>query len=144
MIADFPALTHLIAGWAAKRHYPDPDDLAQEVALRVWLAEQRGQPTCRAFAFVVARNLAIDWQRHRQVIPLEPLPSIDPPARAHDWDAGMEAERILARLEPDQARALRLTAQGYSGREIAVELGVTYDAAKALVYRGRVRARAAA
>jgi RNA polymerase sigma-70 factor (ECF subfamily) len=57
------------------RNVSDVDELLQETYARLLAAgaspEQQEVRSLRAFALTVARNVALSWLRHRQVVPIE-------------------------------------------------------------------------
>src|SRR5882672_10038421 len=65
------------------RYAPNPDDardLLQETYARLLAvaADQRERiQSVQAFALTIARNVALDWLRHRQVVPIEYVGDLD-------------------------------------------------------------------
>jgi RNA polymerase sigma-70 factor (ECF subfamily) len=58
----------------------DVDDLLQETYARLLTAGATNQPeveSVRAFALSIARNVALDWLRHKQVVPIEHLADLE-------------------------------------------------------------------
>jgi len=56
----------------------DLDDVVQETCFRLLRARERGEVASpKAFLFAVARNLALDRFRHREIVPTEPLAESD-------------------------------------------------------------------
>ena len=56
------------------RNNSDVDELLQEVYARLLVSGASDEPevrSVRAFALTIARNVAFDWLRHRQVVPIE-------------------------------------------------------------------------
>jgi len=56
------------------RNNSDVEELLQETYARLLTAGASGEPevrSVRAFSLTVARNIAFDWLRHKQVVPIE-------------------------------------------------------------------------
>lgn len=73
------------------RNAADVEELLQETYARLLTAgaTERPEPrSMRAFALTIARNVALDWLRHRQVVPIEPL------ADLAEWDVMDEGEQV--------------------------------------------------
>ena len=61
----------VLRAWLRSR-FRTEDDLVQESYLRLLRARERGEVTSpKAFLFTVARDLALDRLRHREVLPTE-------------------------------------------------------------------------
>jgi RNA polymerase sigma factor (sigma-70 family) len=79
----------------------DLDDLVQESYLRLLRARERGEVTSpKAFLFAVARNLALDRFRHREVLPTESL------AENEEWAVLDEGGHIPDLIAHNQELAL--------------------------------------
>ncbi len=131
------------------------EELVQETFLRVFRARERYQPEARfsTWLYTIATNLALNELRrprrrsvHRSAGESDdegaapPLESGEPRADdvAHARQLGAAVQRELAALPERQRAALLLSAvDGTSYAEIAVALGVTEKAVKALVHRAR-------
>src|ERR1700748_1547812 len=56
------------------RNTSDVEELLQETYARLLTAGASGEPevrSVRAFSLTVARNVAFDWLRHKQIVPIE-------------------------------------------------------------------------
>ncbi len=123
------------------RNNSEVDELLQEVYARLLTAGASGDPevrSVRAFALTVARNVAFDWLRHRQVVPielvadLEALEVLDEGERVEEI---MSSHRELAMLVkaiqglPDRCRQVFTLRKvyGYSQKEIASRLNISED-----------------
>jgi RNA polymerase sigma factor (sigma-70 family) len=115
----------------------DLDDLVQESYLRLLRAHERGEVTSpKAFLFTVARNLALDRLRHREVLPTESLAENEewavlderghtPDVIAHNQELALLTEAIQSL--PDRCRQIFTLRKvyGLSQAEIAEQLGVS-------------------
>lgn len=130
-----------------RRYIQDDDsvpDLVQTSMLKAWQHHDKAQNFRPWFARIVA-NTCIDAIRAKGRQPLinELTPS--------DWvadgelDARTEAAELLDMLQrvllPDEWRALNMWAEGYEWTEVAAAIGRPVGATKAMVFRGRQRAR---
>jgi RNA polymerase sigma-70 factor (ECF subfamily) len=86
----------------------DVEDLYQEVWLRVVRAAERFDRERRfsTWLFQIALNLSRDWQRRRPAEPGEAGP--EAAAAAEAADAGIDVERLLARLPEAQREVVAL------------------------------------
>jgi RNA polymerase sigma-70 factor (ECF subfamily) len=132
------------------QHGIDPDDVEQEVRIRLWHALERDPNGEFPASYIqkVVVTVMVDALRRSQARPAEALP--DPQrGEAELPDAGVVPERAatdaqqmarlgecLAALTPRRRRALQLYLQGYALQEVADLNGLTLDAARKLVYRG--------
>ncbi len=127
----------------------EPEDLVQEA----WLAllepprTPEADPCLEAVRAVQrrlrravrARTVATEaLETEDGVLHDMPDPSADPTR----WDAPLLATPLLDGLSPDQARALMLRSEGYSGREIGARLGCTEGRARRLARSACRRAAA--
>jgi RNA polymerase sigma-70 factor (ECF subfamily) len=132
----------------------EAEDLNQEAFLRLHAQASAGRPpeNVRAWLHRVAVNLAMSRGRHLQVQSrVAPRLRVDDDASATDeLVVRREDERrlraALADMAPTDREALLLAAAGYSGPEIAAELGRSQVATRTLLCRarGRLRIRLAA
>ena len=133
----------------------DPDvaaDLVQEAFLRLIRETNagRGPDNVRAWLYRVVANLATSRGRRASVAArwqgfLVQRDVVEGPERAYlDAEASGEVHALLADLSSDERAALLLSAHGFTGAEIAVALGRTHLATRALLYRARSRLRDAA
>lgn len=126
----------------------DAEDLTLEVFVRLHRSAHRYRPTARftTFLFHIARNLLLNELRRRRRKPAEPMP-----AESFDYLATDPTgqERRAAELEevfqhaldrlPEKYRTplLLLTQQHLDPAEAAAVLGVTENALRVAVHRGR-------
>jgi len=121
------------------RNNSDVEELLQETYARLLTAAASGEPevrSVRAFALTVARNVAFDWLRHKQIVPIELVADME----ALDvLDEGEQVEEIvnshqeLAMLVkaiqdlPERCRQVFTLRKvyGYSQKEIASRLGIS-------------------
>jgi RNA polymerase sigma factor (sigma-70 family) len=121
------------------RNDSDVDELLQEVYARLLTAGATDDPevrSVRAFALTVARNVAFDWLRHRQVVPIELVADLE---ALGVLDEGEQIEEIvnshqeLAMLVkaiqslPNRCRHVFTLRKvyGYSQKEIASRLNIS-------------------
>jgi RNA polymerase sigma factor (sigma-70 family) len=121
-------------------------DLSQETFLRAWrhFARISTYETPAGWLFRVATNLALSARRRRRLPAGAPVPlpfgddapaQSDPALRIVEADA---VQRTLLALAPKQSAALVLReVYGLSCEEVGAALGVSRDAAKMLLLRGR-------
>lgn len=156
-----PALERLLAGFGQKlrtlvevhcrpQQGLDPDDIEQEVRIKLWHALERDQNQVLAASYIqrVVVSTVIDALRRAAVRPSEPLP--EGPGGIQDWatgEAGPEqrardderlatVEAALAALPPRRATAVRLHLAGFTPAESGRVLGLSVDAIRKLVERG--------
>lgn len=119
-------------------------DLTQETFLRAWRHFDQGSQYERPLAWLlrIATNLAISqFQRARPTISTDTLTDADIPARS-DPTRGLAlsdlVQRTLLELPPNQRAALVLReVYGFSCEEIGSMLGLSRDAVKMALFRGR-------
>lgn len=119
------------------------EDLAQDTfirATRALIGFRGGDP--RAWLFTIARSVFIDHVRRRRPDPVEPFDrEAEPPVDVEERDL---IDLTLDRLPERQRMALLLVDQaGMSYGEMAGIVGVTPQAAKALLHRARTNFRTA-
>jgi RNA polymerase sigma factor (sigma-70 family) len=121
----------------------DLDDVVQETYLRLLRARERGEVTSpKAFLFAVARNLALDRFRHREVVPTESLAESEglavmdeggstPDLIAHHQELALLTEAIQSL--PDRCRQIFTLRKvyGLAQSEIAAQLGVSENTVSA-------------
>jgi RNA polymerase sigma-70 factor (ECF subfamily) len=121
-------------------------DVTQEALFRAWArrADFESGSLVRPWLFRVARNLCIDVIRSRQrVVPASVVP--DRPSLNADPGRGVEAEAdrntVRAALKGLSARhrdlLIRREVDGVAYEDLAEELGVTVEGARAVVFRAR-------
>jgi RNA polymerase sigma factor (sigma-70 family) len=128
----------------------DPDDVEQEVRIRLWKALERDPNADFPASYIqkVVVTVMVDALRRVQARPTDALPEPEE-GEAELHDAGVRPDRAaneaqqmaclgacLAELSPRRRRSLQLYLQGYQLQEVADLNGLTLDAARKLVYRG--------
>jgi RNA polymerase sigma-70 factor (ECF subfamily) len=128
------------------------DDLLQETFLRLLQECRAGRlpRAMRAWLYRVAHNALVSDARRRtsairatERLAARPLDTPDPELEVVRRD---EADRVRAAfglLNPAGRQAIDMAAAGYASREIAVALGRSDLAGRALLHRSRARLRAA-
>ena len=131
----------------------DLEDLLQETYSRLFrmTAEQRSAvKNIQVFALTSARNVALDWIRHRQVVPIDLVEDLGELGLADDT-AGLEeivhTHQQLVRIAegigrlPDRCREVFTLRRvyGLSQKEIANRLGISVGAVEQLLIRGMRR-----
>lgn len=99
------------------RNLADVDELLQETYMRLLAAGSRPGPevrSVRAFAIVVARNVARSWARHQQVVPFELVANLE------DFDIADERERIEEQTDARQLLAKLVASLPPRCREVFV------------------------
>ena len=128
---------------------PDDAEDALQRATVILLTKGPAHPPRRlaAWMHVVTRREALAVRRERErllgaeVGDALPSPGLCPAERAERRESSHERARLLARLKPDQRRALVLKGQGYSYREICEITGWTYTKTNRCLAEGRARLR---
>lgn len=133
----------------------DPDlaaDLTQETFVKAFRACDTLEDASRARAWLyqIAGRTALDELRHRRVVRFVPWSGQSRGLAASAEELALrdrlsaELERALARLPDRQRQALVLAElHGFSGLELAAALGVSHQAARALLTRSRESLRQA-
>lgn len=115
----------------------DVDDVVQESYLRLLRARIAGRlRSAKGFLFTTARNAALDFFRHKAVIPMEALTeNIASAVYFHEANAAeaaslnQEIELLLQAMDtlPERCRHILILRRfhGLSHREICAQLGVT-------------------
>lgn len=128
----------------------DPDDVEQEVRIRLWRALERDPNAEFPASYIqkVVATVLVDSLRRQQARPAEAMPEPDEggieftDGAARPERVALEAQQIdtlgraLAELGPRRRRTLQLYLQGYALQEVADLNGLTLDAARKLIYRG--------
>jgi len=120
-------------------------DLTQETFLRAWrhFERVRGYEQPRAWLLRVATNLALSARRRDRSPTLSSDALSDAATPAHSDPTQHiaerdQVERALLELPPNQRAALTLReVYGFSCAEIGAALGISRDAVKMALYRGR-------
>ena len=138
------------------RNAADVDELLQETYAHLLAAgAARGREevrSIRAFALTVARNVALSWLRHRQVVPIELVADlealelldeagqVDEIVNTHQELALLTA--AVATLPVEQRHALELAFfGGLTQEEIAQKLAEPLGTVKARIRRGLLKLR---
>ena len=150
-------LTELTGYLVSKLGHSQPiDDLAQEAGLRLYrgLASGKVYGDPKAYLFQVARNLAVDVVREnlpysmgldvQQMVVCEGSQQAEEPALIVDGEPVWLCDLVewlpeaLAKLSLNHRRAIELHyVEGRSCQEMANTIGVSVDAAKVRLCRGR-------
>lgn len=130
-------------------HGIDPDDVEQEVRIRLWRALERDPNADFPASYIqrVVTTAIIDAVRRAQVRVAEPLPEAkdgvelrsaapSPEMQASDTSKMEALVQCIAQIPPRRRRPLQLYLQGFGLQEAADLCGLTLDAARKLIYRG--------
>lgn len=121
------------------RNSSDVEELLQETYARLITAAASADPevrSVRAFALTVARNVAFDYLRHKQVVPIELVADME---ALNVLDEGEQVDEIVNSYQelamlveviqglPDRCRQVFTLRKvyGYSQREIASRLAIS-------------------
>ena len=135
------------------RNTADVDELLQETYARLLVAGATAPPnvrSMRAFCLTVARNVALDWLRHRQIVPIElvadmeALDVLDEGAQIEEIvNAHQELSLLANAVEQLPARCRQVftlrKVYGLSQREVAHALKMTEGNVEKHVARGMTR-----
>ncbi len=128
-------------------------EFTQEALARLWREMQRGKniPNYRAFIFLVAKRLIIDWYRKRKTLSLdetnendEPLfdPGFDP---SSEIDIASDGKKALASIEELDERYREVVylrfIEDLPPRDIALTLGISANAVSVRLTRGVAQLR---
>ncbi len=128
------------------------DDLLQETFLRLVQECGAGRPPreMRAWLYRVAHNALVSDARRRgsavratERLAARPHATPDPEMEVVQRDEAARVRAAFATLNPAGRQAIDMAAAGFAPREIAVALGRSDLAGRALLHRSRVRIRAA-
>jgi RNA polymerase sigma-70 factor (ECF subfamily) len=130
---------------------PDVDDLIQETYVRVLRMRSRDPGRLsgvKSLLFTIARNLALDQLRHRQVVKFEAWPETEDQSNATEDRPGIQ-ETVSQRQElemlteaiqalPERCRQVLTLRKlyGLSQKEIAAQLGIAEHTVEAHVGAG--------
>lgn len=127
----------------------DPDDVEQDVRIRLWKAIERDPNADFPASYIqrVVVTVIVDAVRRAQVRAAEPLPETDhdeeltqnapgPDEVASDRHTLEAVAQCIAALPARRRRPLQLYLQGFGLQEAADHCGLTLDAARKLIYRG--------
>lgn len=126
--------------WRYANNASDVDELLQETYARLLVAgsspQQSGIRSVHAFCLTVARNVALDWLRRQQVLPLElvsdmeSLEVLDESAQIEEIVNAHQELALLADAVSAMPRRCRQTftlrkVYGFSQKEIAARLSIS-------------------
>jgi RNA polymerase sigma factor (sigma-70 family) len=133
--------------WRYTRNTADTDELLQEVWARL-LAPTKTVPTnLLHYVLAIARNIGIDWIRHKAVVPIVLLPDLDtldlldPAALAEEvcefQDEIAQLSAAINTLPPARRRVFILKkVYGHSQAEIAQRLNITANTVEQHLSKG--------
>ena len=121
------------------RNSSDVEELLQETYARLLTAGASNEPevrSVRAFSLTVARNVAFDWLRHKQVVPIElvaDMEAMDILDERDQIDAIVNSHQELMMLVkavqqlPERCRQVFTLRKvyGYSQKEIAARMNIS-------------------
>ena len=133
----------------------DPDDIEQEVRIRLWKALERDQNAAFNASYIqrVVVSTVIDALRRAAARPMEALPeadeavvdwqgeSEDPARNASDSERMRLLQQGLEALPERRRVTVQLHLQGFRPAEIATLQGLTLDATRKLIERGMLDLR---
>lgn len=139
------------------RNPSDVDELLQETYARLLVAKPPGGAevrSVRALALTIARNVALDWLRHRDVVPMElvsdlaSLDVLDEKAQVEEIVNSHQELALLAEVVAELPKRSRQVftlrrVYGLSQREIASHLGISEKTVEQLLVRAVRRCAAA-
>lgn len=131
------------------RNPADVDELLQETYARLLLASPADGSevrSVRALALTIARNVALDWIRHRDVVPLDlvsdlaDLNVLDEKAQVEEIVSSHQELALLAEVVAELPRRTRQAftlrrVYGLSQREIAQQLKISEQTVEQLIAR---------
>lgn len=127
---------------------PDIDDVVQETYARVLQAHSAGHiAAAKSFLFTAARNLALDYLRHGEVLGLKPLTESheshvleEAPRVSEAIGRKQELELLTQAIQSLPARCQKVLTlrkiYGLSQKEIAAQLGISENTVEAQVRNG--------
>lgn len=159
MSASESALRALLARFGARvraqiarhdlgRHGIDAADVEQEVNIRLWQTLERDPNAALPASYIqkTVMSVRIDAVRRAEARPADPMPegheehwesdAPSPAARASEAHWAGVLRGLIADLPERRQRPLKLYLQGFTVPEVADLCGLTFDAARKLVYRG--------
>lgn len=124
------------------RRPEDVQDAAQDTFLIAWRKLDRYSARAPFEHWLTRVCLNTCYSRLRRNSPEIESLDHDPPEEAHDPDARLDVERLLARLSAEDRFVLvLLDAEGWSVKEISDRLGWTVSKVKVRAHRARKRLR---
>ena len=120
----------------------DAEDITQEVLLKIWgHIESIGKRSRKNWIMKVTKNLCIDQLRHRRLshsINSDPSPLRDPETLMERREMQKRIREAIGRLPLTLRSTIILREiQGLKYREISEILGISLDAVKVQIWRGR-------
>ncbi len=140
-----------IASHRLDRHGIDPADVEQDVHIRLWKALERDPNALLPASYIqkVVASVLVDAVRRASLRVTDALPADDSdshwePAAVdpspEQWAAeSRQLDRVaqaIGAIPERRRRPLQLYLQGYTVPEVGELCGLTFDAARKLVYRG--------
>jgi RNA polymerase sigma-70 factor (ECF subfamily) len=123
----------------------EAEDITSETFVRAWVGSDAIRVgTVKAYLFMIARNLHIDWRR-RQAKRAELAHDPEDPAPGPESEIGAKSElrAVMAALqrlpEIDRAALLMRSHEDMPYENIAAALGLTPAAARVKVHRARMK-----
>lgn len=121
------------------RNVADVEELLQDTYARLLTAGASGQPevrSVRSFALAIARNVAFDWLRRRQIVPIElvaDMEAMDVMDESEQIDTIINSHQELGQLVmavqdlPERCRQVFTLRKvyGYSQKEIAARMNIS-------------------
>lgn len=148
-------LTQLVRRKCPTRLGIDPDDLEQEVRIRLWraLSSERKIASWPSYLYRIVSTVTIDAVRsvrskheatatpkamegEEDPLAQHPSPAASPEQQTAESHLLERVSRIIDDLPPDRRRAVGLYLQGFKIQEIADLAGWTEPRARNLLYRG--------
>jgi RNA polymerase sigma factor (sigma-70 family) len=130
------------------RNAADVDELLQETYAKLLTAHPPGGEvrSVRALALTIARNVALDWIRHRDVVPMElvsdlaSLDVLDEKAQLEEIVNTHQELNLLSEVVADLPRRIRQAftlrrVYGLSQQEIASQMGISEKTVEQLLVR---------
>ena len=152
-----PRLRSAVQARCASDRRLDPDDVEQEVRIRLWRAIERDRNAVFAASYIqkVVLSVVIDAGRRAQVRAADPLPEEEEGVAAPEalilaeepQRQAIEAQRMalvmraVGELPPRRRVPVQLHLQGFSFGEVGRLTGVSEEAARKLVTRGMIELR---
>ena len=151
LLADYAAKVRaLIASHGLGQLGIDPDDVEQEVRIRLWKAVERDRSAAFGASYIqrVVASTVIDAIRRAQVRATDPLPDESEegvflpdeavgPERSASEGQHLEALRLSLDELPERRRLpIAMHLQGFAQKEIADVIGTSEEAARKLIARG--------